>query len=154
MNMTIDSDVASALTSLNNLEKACCYILDLEVGYPPQTLLHPMDVPDMTLRDAIDYCRDTLTTQLIHIEQGEAAEHLSQTFSEVAHNLTPSILRQAIRYLHGTVESLTIVEQALVRLKVEARLFTACELPVQDSEQPPQLPPVECPRDVGGYQFD
>lgn len=134
MKLTVESQVASTLASLDYLEHTCRTILDLEVGCSPSSLLYPLDAPNFTLRDAIDYCRDTLTSQLIHVEQGEAAAHLSHTFSQVAHNLESLTHRSAAQYLQAAVDKLAGLEQTLVRLKLEAKLATVCKWSSQPEE--------------------
>lgn len=145
MTMTVEHEIVGAIASLKHLETICQAILNVETGLPADALLCPIDAPNITLRDAIDYCWDTLTSQLIHIEQGEAAEHLSYTFSQVAHNLEPLLLRDAIQSLHSTVEKLVILEQTLVRLKVEARLTISNQLPLYAHTRSPQSCPESRP---------
>lgn len=141
MILTIEQEANSALQSLAHLEVACRSLLDIEIGIPSSSLLYPLDAPNITLREAIDYCRDTLTSELLHIEQGEAAEHLSFTFSEVAHNLPPSILREAIQTLHSCIEKMVALEQALVRLQAEARLEMVTHPPCSPSTE--QAAPIQ-----------
>ncbi|NER81552.1 MAG: hypothetical protein F6K42_18705 [Leptolyngbya sp. SIO1D8] len=124
--MKIEHEIESTLLSLEQFEHICNSILDLEIGLTPGPLMHVLDAPNITLRDAISYCRDTLRSELTYAEQGDAAENLAHTFSEVAHNLKPITLREAIKCLYKSVESLVILEQKLVRFKIEASL-TICD---------------------------
>ena len=137
--MTLEHEIKSALISIDRFEHTCSSILDLEIGCSPGPMMYPLlDAPNLTLRDAISYCRDTLKSELTHVEQGEAAENLSHTFAEVAHNLSPVTLREAIKHLHTTVEYLITLEQTLVRFTIDASLTTLADFPLPQGQPDPK----------------
>ena len=129
--MTIEYEVASVLVSLDHFEQACQSILNLEIGLSPNSIMHFLDSPNMTLGNAIDYCRDVLKSDQSSIEHGEAAENLARTFAEVAHNLEPLALRDAIKHMYVVVENLIVLERTLIRFMVSANLTQShdCRLP-------------------------
>jgi hypothetical protein len=78
-------------------------VLDLEMVY--------FDRPCHTLRMAIEHFEEALGVNWRDHHQSGVSDELVSSFAQVAHNLSPRALKEAIEWLHFTTQDMLLLRE-------------------------------------------